>query len=109
MAIVSLTEKAIAHVKSLRERQGELESGLRVAVQGGGCSGFSYKLNLEPIPGEKDKILEFDGLKVYVDPKSALYLSGIEIDYSDDLMDAGFKFQNPNAKKTCGCGTSFSA
>jgi iron-sulfur cluster assembly protein len=104
-----LTESAIKHVKSLLDRQNIPDHYLRIAVAGGGCSGLSYKLGTEAQPGTGDKVLEFDGLKVLIDIKSSLYLAGLELDYSDDLMNAGFIFKNPNAKTSCGCGTSFSA
>ncbi len=82
--------------------------GIRPGVQGGGCSGFSYKLEFVKQEQDKDRIIEDKGVKIYIDPKSYLYLMGTEIDYIDDLNQAGFKFVNPNAKRTCGCGESFS-
>lgn len=107
--LITLTDAAIAHVKTLFERQGTPGHYLRVSVAGGGCSGMSYKLGSDAEPGPNDKVLEFGELKVLVDMKSALYLAGIEIDYADELMNSGFQFRNPNAKTTCGCGESFSA
>jgi iron-sulfur cluster assembly accessory protein len=106
--LINLTPKAIAHVKSLLERQGKPEAYLRVAAVGGGCSGFSYKLDVADEATAQDRVMTFDGLKVLLDMKSSLLLSGLELDYNDDLMNAGFTFQNPNAAHTCGCGTSFS-
>lgn len=106
--LVSLSERAAAHVKTLMERKGTPDAYLRMAVAGGGCSGMSYKLDVATEPGPADKVLESHGVKVLVDMKSALYVAGIEIDYDDDLMNAGFKFRNPNAKTSCGCGESFS-
>lgn len=106
--LITLTPAAIAHVRTLLERQGVPDHYLRVAVSGGGCSGMSYKLSTEAAPGENDKLVQCDDLPVLVDKKSMLYLAGLELDYSDDLMNAGFKFTNPNAKVSCGCGTSFS-
>lgn len=108
--LIQLTPAAITQVKALLERQGTPDHYLRIAVAGGGCSGLSYKLSTEEAPKPTDKVLEYDGgLKALVDLKSTLYLSGMELDYSDDLMNAGWLFKNPNAKTTCGCGTSFSA
>ncbi|HEY9722223.1 MAG TPA: iron-sulfur cluster assembly accessory protein [Oscillatoriaceae cyanobacterium] len=107
-SLITLTPSAIAHVKTLLERQGVPGHYLRVAVSGGGCSGMSYKLSTEAEPGPNDKVVQCDDLQVLVDKKSMLYLAGLELDYSDDLMNAGFKFTNPNAKVSCGCGTSFS-
>ena len=104
-----LTEKAIAQVKTILSREGLEGYGLRVAVVGGGCSGFSYGLDFEKEQKSDDTVLEMDGLKVYLDEPSGKYLAGTVIDYVSGLQDAGFKFINPNATGTCGCGTSFSA
>jgi iron-sulfur cluster assembly protein len=106
--LISLSERAAAHVKTLFERKGTPDAYLRVAVGGGGCSGMSYKLDVATEPGAADRIIDTNGIRVLVDMKSALYVAGIEIDYDDDLMNAGFKFLNPNAKTSCGCGESFS-
>jgi len=106
---VDLTEKAAAQVKQIQERENRIDSLLRVSVIGGGCSGLSYKLSFEDAPKEKDKSFELHGVKVLVDPKSLLFLKGIQVDFTDGLTGQGFVFQNPNAKSTCGCGTSFSA
>jgi iron-sulfur cluster assembly protein len=84
------------------------ERGLRVAVRGGGCSGFQYKLEFEDGPGEMDQVIESNGVRIFVDPKSSLYLSGVILRYDDGLMGAGFQVENPNARTTCGCGESFS-
>jgi iron-sulfur cluster assembly accessory protein len=104
-----LTEKAIQQVKLLLARDHREGDGLRVSVSDGGCSGFSYKLDFarEEKPG--DIVLESDNLKVFVDSTSAPYLKGMTIDYVASLYGGGFKFINPNASATCGCGTSFSA
>jgi iron-sulfur cluster assembly protein len=108
--LISLTPAAIAQVRALLERQGTPDHFLRISVAGGGCSGLSYKLGTDAEAKPTDKVLEYEGgLKALVDMKSTLYLSGMELDYSDDLMNAGWIFKNPNAKTTCGCGTSFSA
>jgi len=104
-----LTEKAIAQVKTILAREGLEGYGLRVGVVGGGCSGFSYGLDFEKEQKPDDTVLEIDGLKVYLDESSGKYLAGTVIDYVSGLQDAGFKFINPNATGTCGCGTSFSA
>lgn len=104
-----LTEKAIAQVKTILAREGLEGHGLRVAVVGGGCSGFSYGLDFEKEQKPDDTVLEIDGIRVYLDEPSAKYLAGTVIDYVSGLQDAGFKFINPNATGTCGCGTSFSA
>ena len=106
--LITLMPAAIAHVKHLLERQNIPDHYLRIGVAGGGCSGLSYKLSTEAEAGATDKVIEAgEGLKLLVDLKSSLYLAGMELDYSDDLMNAGFKFRNPNAKSSCGCGESF--
>ena len=107
--LIDLTPTAREHVLRLMSREKKEGSGLRVSVVGGGCSGMSYKMSFESAAAAADNVMEFDGLKVFIDPKSALFLKGIQIDYVDGLNGAGFTYQNPNAKKSCGCGTSFSA
>lgn len=105
---IQLTEAAIEEIKRmLSAKAPEAEAGLRMSVKGGGCSGLSYHLDFDK-PKENDHSLSFSGLKVLVDPKSFLYLKGTTLDYADSLQDKGFKFINPNAAKTCGCGESFS-
>ena len=106
---LSLTESAVVQVKKLLARDGREGHGLRVGVSDGGCSGFSYKLDFDDQPKTDDTVLEFNGLTVYVDGASAPYLSGTVIDFVTGLHGGGFKFTNPNATATCGCGTSFSA
>lgn len=107
--LLTITESANEHIRALLERKGTPDAYLRVAVAGGGCSGLSYKLDTEAEAKPTDKVMLFEhGLKAIVDLKSVFYLAGMELDYSDDLMNAGFKFRNPNAKSTCGCGESFS-
>jgi iron-sulfur cluster assembly accessory protein len=107
---VLLTPIAVQKVKELRTREGKAESAaLRVAVVGGGCSGFSYQLDFDDKTQDGDEIVEYEGVQVRVDPTSAQYLRGIEIDYVNSLSGGGFKFINPNAKHTCGCGSSFTA
>ena len=107
--MITLSEKAVKEIKRLREADSTAkDSYLRVMVLGGGCSGMSYKLGFETAPIEAaDKVFEQDGVKVVVDSKSFLYLTGTELDFSDGLNGTGFTFTNPNAKRTCGCGTSF--
>ena len=105
---IALTEKAIKEVKKLMaENQIPENYGLRIGVKGGGCSGLSYTLGFDEEIKDGDKIIETEGVKVYVDWKSILYLNGTSIDYTDGLNGKGFVFNNPTAKKTCGCGSSF--
>jgi len=104
---IEITENAAKKIKDLLVQQHKEEHGLRVKVVGGGCSGLTYKMDFDT-PREGDRIFERDNVKVLVDRKSFLYLRGTELDYSDSLIDAGFKLQNPNVKRTCGCGNSFS-
>ena len=105
---IELTAKAVAKVKEIMAQQTPQPAGLRVSVVGGGCSGFSYQMNFENESNGTDKIYEFDGLKVFVDQASLMYINGTKIDYLETLEGAGFKFENPNVKTTCGCGSSFS-
>ena len=106
--MITMTPKAIVEVKRLMAADaGSLNAGLRVGVKGGGCSGLSYVLDFEKEPREGDKIIEFEGVRVFLDPKSALYLKGTQLDFSDGLNGTGFNFINPNAQRTCGCGSSF--
>jgi len=106
--MVQLTETAISKVREILDTQEPKPAGLRIAVVGGGCSGFSYNMSFENAPGMMDKVFTFDGLKVFVDATSAMYLNGCVVDYVETLEAAGFKFENPNVKSTCGCGSSFS-
>jgi iron-sulfur cluster assembly accessory protein len=107
-APITLTTSAITKVKEIMAQQNPVPSGLRVGVQGGGCSGFSYAMSFENSAGMMDKTFDMDGLKVYVDATSIMYLNGCIVDYIETLEGAGFKFENPNVKSTCGCGSSFS-
>jgi iron-sulfur cluster assembly accessory protein len=107
-APVTLTPNAIAKVKEIMAQQNPAPIGLRVGVVGGGCSGFSYSMQFENSAGLMDKVFDMDGLKVYVDATSVMYLNGCRVDYVETLEGAGFKFENPNVKSTCGCGSSFS-
>ena len=108
-APINLTPTAITKVKEIMGQQNPVPAGLRVGVVGGGCSGFSYSMSFENAAGLMDKSYDFDGLKVYVDATSLMYLNGCVVDYVETLEAAGFKFENPNVKSTCGCGSSFSA
>jgi len=107
---INVTEKALAHICSAmaKENISPAEGGLRLGVQGGGCSGLSYVIRFEAQPAEHDRIFQFDKVRIFIDPKSFLYLHGMVLDYEETLMRQGFVFQNPNATKSCGCGTSFS-
>jgi iron-sulfur cluster assembly accessory protein len=107
--MIQLTETAVNKVKEILSAQEPKPTGLRIAVVGGGCSGFSYSMAFENDPGLLDKVYEFGGLKVYIDQASMLYLDGAQVDYVETLEGAGFKFDNPNVRTTCGCGSSFSA
>jgi iron-sulfur cluster assembly accessory protein len=104
----NLTPGAVAKVKEIMAQQNPTPTGLRLSVVGGGCSGFSYSMAFENGAGMMDKVYDFDGLKVYVDATSLMYLGGARVDYVETLEGAGFKFENPNVKSTCGCGSSFS-
>jgi iron-sulfur cluster assembly accessory protein len=106
---LALTPSAIDKVKEILSSQEPKPAGLRIAVVGGGCSGFSYSMAFENTPNMLDKTYNYDELKVFVDQASLLYLDGAEVDYVETLEGSGFKFSNPNVKSTCGCGSSFSA
>lgn len=106
---MQLTDRAAEKVKEIREAEGLGQQGLRVRVLGGGCSGFSYDLFFEEDTTDLDQVYESHGIPIYVDMMSHQYLEGTEIDYVEGLQGAGFKFLNPAAKSTCGCGSSFSA
>ena len=106
---VTLSEAAVKEVKRLINVQGMTEGGLRLGVKGGGCSGLSYTINFDNKIGQYDTVYDIEGIKVIVDTKSAIYLQGTQLDFQKDLMGGSFKFVNPNAQKTCGCGESFSA
>ncbi len=109
---ILLTERAASEIKTIIKQQGlpEDQTRLRVGVKGGGCSGFSYLLDLTEEPkSDMDEELDSNGVKILIDMKSLLYLDGTEIDFKDEVMGRGFVFKNPNATSTCGCGSSFSA
>ena len=107
--LLKVSESASVKVKSLLQRQGRSDGVLRVAVIGGGCSGLQYKLDLQDAPANRDILVESGGIKVVVDPKTAIYVMGSQLEYADKLEDGGFKVNNPNAASTCSCGESFSA
>ncbi len=104
---LTLTPKAVAKVREIMSQQNPVPAGLRVGVVGGGCSGFSYSMSFENAGGMMDKTFDFEGLKVFVDATSITYLTGCTVDYLETLEGAGFKFENPQVKSTCGCGSSF--
>ena len=107
--MISVTDAAVQKIKTLiTENEKELD-GLRMAVKGGGCSGFQYDLEFADRSDELDHVFETKGVKIFIDMKSSLYLNGVTLDYQDGLMGSGFKIENPNARTTCGCGESYSA
>ncbi len=107
-ATITITPTAIEKIKNAMTAEGKKGWMLRMGVEGGGCSGMNYQMTFEEKPGDMDKVMESNGLQILCDLKSWLYLKGLEVDYSDDLLNGGFKIHNPNANRTCGCGTSFS-
>ena len=107
--MIQVTPKAVQKIREAFTREGVNGGGLRLGVLGGGCSGLSYQFKYAPQPRANDQVFEFDDVKVFVDPKSMVYLEGMTIDYKESLIYSGFAFDNPHADKTCGCGTSFSA
>ena len=107
--LIKVTANAGRKVTSLLTKQGRPAGVLRVAVIGGGCSGLQYKMDLQDAPASRDILVETGGIKVVVDPKSALYVTGSELDYVEALQEGGFKVKNPNAATSCSCGESFSA
>ncbi len=106
--MLQLTDNAIHKVKKLLSAEDKSDHALRVAVKGGGCAGFEYAMTFEKEQRDNDQVLEYDGLKVFVDAMSQLYLEEVSIDYKDTLQEAGFKINNPKATGSCGCGHSFS-
>lgn len=103
---ITVTPKAIQKIRQTFEKQG-VEGYLRLGILGGGCSGLSYQFKFETKTRPTDKVFDFDGVRILVDPKSFLYLSGLTLDYKESLMQSGFAFDNPHATKNCGCGSSF--
>jgi iron-sulfur cluster assembly protein len=108
---IQVTERAIKRIRIAMAKEGvsPTEGGLRLGVQGGGCSGLSYNIRFDSQPRERDRIYQFDDVRVFVDPKSFIYLHGMILDYEETLMRQGFNFINPHSTKSCGCGSSFSA
>ena len=106
--MVTVTPKAVGKIREAFQREG-VNGGLRLGVLGGGCSGLSYQFKFDVKPRPADQVLNFDDVKVFIDPKSLVFLDGMTLDWKDSLIQSGFVFENPNAKKSCGCGTSFSA
>ena len=108
---LQVTEKALKRIRAVMAKEGisTAEGGLRLGVTGGGCSGLSYAIKFDTQPRERDRIFEFEGVRVFIDPKSFVYLHGVTLDYEETLMQQSFKFINPNSSRSCGCGTSFSA
>jgi iron-sulfur cluster assembly protein len=106
--MVSVTPKAVEKIREAFAREG-VSGGLRLGVLGGGCSGLSYQFKFDPKPRATDNVLSFDDVQVFIDPKSLVFLDGMTLDWQDSLIHSGFVFENPNATKSCGCGTSFSA
>jgi iron-sulfur cluster assembly protein len=107
---LQVTERAIRRIRAAMVKEGVSpeEGGLRLGVMGGGCSGLSYSIKFDTRPRERDRIYKFDGVRVFVDPKSFVYLHGMTLDYEETLMRQGFNFINPNSTRSCGCGSSFS-
>lgn len=105
--MINVTPKAIQKIKESFAKQGVAAGGLRLGVQGGGCSGLSYLFRLENRARPSDHVYEFEGVRIFIDPKSLLYLDGMTLDYRESLLNSGFSVENPNAKQSCGCGSSF--
>jgi iron-sulfur cluster assembly protein len=108
-AEIQVTHKALAKIRAAFAKEGISDGGLRLGVLGGGCSGLSYQFKFDRKPRPNDKIFEFDGVQIFIDPKSMVFLAGMTLDYKESLLQSGFAFDNPHAQKSCGCGTSFSA
>ena len=108
---LQVTERAIRRIRAAMAKEGVSpeEGGLRLGVMGGGCSGLSYSIKFDTRPRERDRVYNFNGVRVFVDPKSFVYLHGMTLDYEETLMRQGFNFVNPNSKRSCGCGSSFTA
>jgi iron-sulfur cluster assembly accessory protein len=106
--MITMTPEAITKVKAILTERNE-EAGLRIAIIGGGCSGFQYQMTLDKAPQADDEIMDMEGLKIFIDSKSLQYLNGTTVDYVDSSNGSGFKFDNPNSKATCGCGETFEA
>ena len=109
VVMISLTDKAVKKVREILNNDNKQDHALRIGVKGGGCSGFSYTLDIDKIIAESDQVFEENGIKIVVDAKSFIYLSGTQVDYVENLSGSGFSFSNPNATRSCGCGSSFQA
>jgi iron-sulfur cluster assembly protein len=107
---IDVTERALAHIRSGMAKEGisPTEGGLRLGVLGGGCSGLSYSIKFDTRPRERDRVYDYEGIRLFVDPKSFIYLNGMTLDYEQTLLKQGFNFINPNSSRSCGCGSSFS-
>jgi len=108
---IQVTERAVMRIRAAMAKEGisPAEGGVRLGVMGGGCSGLSYSIKFDTQPRERDRVYEFDGVRIFVDPKSFLYLHGMTLDYEETLMRQGFNFINPNSTRSCGCGSSFTS
>jgi len=108
---LQVTDRAVQRIRAAMAKEGisPQDGGLRLGVMGGGCSGLSYSIKFDTQPRERDRIFEFDGVRIFIDPKSFLYLHGMTLDYEETLMRQGFNFINPNSTRSCGCGSSFSS
>ena len=107
--MITVSEKAVGKIRNILEDEQKSSGFIRVGIKGGGCSGFTYILDIEEAQKDGDQVFDFGGVKVLIDSKSIIYLAGTELDYTDGLNGSGFVFNNPNAQRTCGCGNSFSA
>ena len=108
VAPVTITQAAVKQIRFLMSKKGGNNLSLRIGVKGGGCSGLSYVMNIEESPTPKDRVFEIEGLSVFIDSKSLQFIDGLELDYTTkNLLEGGWKFTNPNAQRSCGCGTSF--
>ncbi len=105
--MINISDRAISKIKDIMQSENKLDSGLRIGVKGGGCSGFTYVIDFEDQPRSNDQTYNIDNIKVVIDSKSVVYLAGTELDFTDGLNGAGFVFKNPNASRSCGCGNSF--
>ena len=108
---IQVTQRALTKIRAAmaKENVSPEQGGLRLGVSGGGCSGLSYQIRFDSKPRERDRVYEFEGVRVFVDPKSFIYLAGMILDWEESLIKQGFNFVNPNSSKSCGCGSSFSA
>ncbi len=105
--MIQVSDKAVDKIRDILVAESKGDGYIRVGIKGGGCSGFTYILDIEEKQDESDQVFEFNGVKVLIDSKSMVYLAGVELDYTDGLNGSGFVFNNPNAQNTCGCGNSF--